>query len=297
MKIPAETRRRVLDATLAAERELCGELSVTTLADWAGLSDKHFQRAFRAVLGEAPKAYLRRLQLQRAAYLLKWSELTILEVAVRTGYDTHAGFTKAFTRAYGHNPQEFRAASGVAPYLHMGSGPGGAERLEATPLPVRIEQVPDQRVAAMRHVGPVETSVDAWKRLVPWARQRGLLGPEAVLLGVHNDYWDDNAQDSYRYDAAVVVPADFKPDDAVNMFTIHGGPVAMTEFRGSLDDADQAWRRLVDQWLPVSGLQPRSAFAYDCYPVELFTGSAFRRLLQSLTGYRATLCLPVSKYT
>lgn len=294
MAIAAETRRRVLDATLAAERELSSELSVATLAEWAGLSDKHFQRAFREVLGEAPKAYLRRLQLQHAAYLLKWSQLSILQVAVRVGYDTHAGFTKAFARAYGHTPQEFRAASDVTPYLNLTRGPSGVERIEPMPLPVRIEQVAARRVAAMRHVGPVETSIQAWRRLIPWAQSHGLLTDQAELLGLHNDYWDSNAEDSYRYDAAVVLPDGFEPDDAVNVVTLPAGPVAMTEFAGSVADEDRMWRRLVDQWMPACGYQFGATYAYDRYPPDLFTGGAFRRLLQSLTGYRATLCLPLA---
>ncbi len=294
MHLTLDTRRRVLDATLAAERDLSAALSVGTLAEWAGLSDKHFQRAFKALLGETPKAYLRRLQLQRAAYLLKWSELSILEIAIRFGYDTHAGFTKAFKRAYGHSPQVFRDARDVVPYLHPKANAGESNQLEPMALTVRIEHVPDQYVVSMRHVGPVETCVNAWRRMIPWARTRGLLHSNAVLLGIHNDYWDVNAQDAYRYDAAIVVAGDFETDDSINGFTIPGGPVAMTEFCGSIAEEDRAWKRLVDQWLPVSGLQPRIDCAYDRYPATLFSGGAFQRLVQTLTGYQATLCLPVS---
>ncbi|MEN0112055.1 MAG: AraC family transcriptional regulator [Planctomycetota bacterium] len=295
--VTAETRRRVLDAALAAERDLAAELTVDALADAVDLAPKHFHRAFRAVVGEPPQAYLRRIRLQQAAYLLKWSELSIVEVAVRFGYATHAGFTKAFAAAYGYTPAAFRAASGVTPYMRVRPGAKGADRvadLEPAPLSVRIEEVPDRRVAAMRHVGPAESCASVWRRMAPWARERGLLGPDAIVLGVHNDYWDAASEDRYRYDAAVVVPDRFEAPDDVNTFVLPGGPVAMAEFAGSVAEMDTAWRRLADLWLPASGRIPRTTQAYDRYPVDLVSGGPLRRIVQMATGVRATLCLPVT---
>ena len=296
--ISSNLRRRIIDAALAAERDSSEELSVSTLAEFAEVSDKHFQRCFRQIIGESPKSYVRRLRLQKAAYLLKWSDIPVINIAMRAGFSTHAGFTKAFVRAYSLSPQQFRESRDVMPYLFSREtdvDPTDFNDLAVSRLIVRVQQQPDWRVAAMRHIGPTEKIAEVWPRMIAWADGRSLLNEQSILLGIHNDYWDTNAEDKYRYDAAIVVPSDFTSDDEVNAFSIPAGEIAMTEFSGSLSQADVTWGRFVDQWLPVSGYQFRANFVFDHYPVELVTGGRLQNILQTLVGIRATFCIPVKK--
>jgi len=69
--ITPAVRKKFLGAAMAAERDPSVCLTVAMLAEHAGMSDKHFQRCFLAMLDESPKNYVRRLRLQIAAYLLK----------------------------------------------------------------------------------------------------------------------------------------------------------------------------------------------------------------------------------
>ncbi|MEM6655237.1 MAG: GyrI-like domain-containing protein [Planctomycetota bacterium] len=296
--VSPELRRRIIDAALAAERDLASGLSVTDLADHAGVSDKHFQRCFQSVVGESPKSYLRRIRLQHSAYLLKWSDLPVTAIAMQAGFKTHAGFTRAFSTVYSLSPQRFRDARSVAPYLSAREQPAGAlevDSLEASRLVVRLQHQPAWRVAAIRHIGPVETMAAVWPRMMAWASRRGLMSKDAIFLGIHNDYWDPIAEDRYRYDAAIVVPDDFESDDRVNTFVLPAGDVAMTEFNGSLREADAVWRRFADQWLPVSGFQLRANLAYDRYPASLMSGGLIGGIIKTLRGIRATFCMPVKK--
>jgi len=296
--ISPDLRRRIIDAALAAERDPSAELSVSALAEFAKVSDKHFQRCFRQIIGESPKAYVRRLRLQSAAYLLKWSDIPVTSIAIGAGFNTHAGFTKAFVKAYSLAPQQFREARDVMPYLssrETDADTADINDLDASRLVVRVQKQPTWRVAAMRHIGPVEKMAEVWPRMIAWATERELLNDQSILLGIHNDYWDTNAEDKYRYDAAIVVPDNFMSDDEVNTFSLPSGEVAMTEFTGSLSQADIAWRRFVDQWLPISGYQFRASFAFDRYPIELITGGFMKNILRTLLGIRATLCIPVKK--
>lgn len=283
---------------MAAERDYSADLTVSALAEYAGLSDKHFQRCFRQVIGESPKKYIRRIRLQAAAYLLKWSDITVTEVAMSAGFETHPGFNKAFVKAYGQSPVEFRGSHNVTPYLRFRrepTKPFDIDAVEATKLSVRIEDVPARRVATMRHIGPVEQTAEIWPKMIAWARERKLLHEHTEMFGIHNDYWDTNAEDRYRYDAAISVPAEFAGDESVGTFTIPAGKVAMTEFAGSLGEMDTTWRRFVDQWLPVSGFQLRTSYAFDHYPIQLITGGFVQSIIRSLTGIQATLCLPVKE--
>ncbi|MGW0232097.1 helix-turn-helix domain-containing protein [Actinopolymorpha singaporensis] len=83
----------------------------TTAADLAArlhLSRFHLDRLVSSAGGEPPAALRRRVLLERAAYRLLSTELTILDVAVEAGYGSHEAFTRAFTRAYGVGPGRYR---------------------------------------------------------------------------------------------------------------------------------------------------------------------------------------------
>src|SRR3954454_24497575 len=83
-------------------------LSVDEAAARAFLSRSHFDRVIRAVAGEPPAAFQRRVLLERAAYQLATSSLGILDIALDAGYSSHEAFVRAFRRAYGVNPSDWR---------------------------------------------------------------------------------------------------------------------------------------------------------------------------------------------
>ena len=78
------------------------------LAGVAGFSVPHFHRVFTAQVGESAASYVRRLRMQRAGRKLRMGAVDITEVALATGYDTHAAFSKAFKQQFGLSPSEFR---------------------------------------------------------------------------------------------------------------------------------------------------------------------------------------------
>jgi AraC family transcriptional regulator len=80
------------------------------LAARAYLSRCHFDRVIGAVAGESPARFRRRVLLERGAYRLITSRMTVLDVAVEAGYSSHEAFTRAFQRAYGTAPSAWRAA-------------------------------------------------------------------------------------------------------------------------------------------------------------------------------------------
>ena len=82
------------------------------LAERLHLSRSHLDRIVTAASGEAPGRLRRRILLERAAFRLLEGELGILDVALEAGYASHEAFTRAFRRAYGDAPSDWRAAPG-----------------------------------------------------------------------------------------------------------------------------------------------------------------------------------------
>ena len=83
-------------------------LDLKTLANEAALSDFHFHRIFKALKGEAIGGYITRLRLEATARLLRYTALTIEEIAFNIGYETPASLSKAFKKQYGISPTEYK---------------------------------------------------------------------------------------------------------------------------------------------------------------------------------------------
>lgn len=297
-EIHPDTVRRILDARLLLEANLTSEYAVKTLAATAKMSPFHFQRTFRRVVGESVANHVRRLRLERASLVLRNSETPVTNIALDSGFDTHAGFTHAFTKLFGLSPTTYRDRHDVRPFirqLHEGRPTTDAETLARCPLTVTLLDVPDRTLAVMRFVGSTQQLPSIWPKMISWCDGHGLNREDSEFLGLHHDDWETTVADSYRYDAAVVVEEGFRPYGDVAIFRQSGGLVAMTAFEGSLLSLDRTWKQFTREWLPASGYQFRLSYVYDVYPADLVTGSLLQTVVRSLTGIRAKLCIPISR--
>jgi len=75
------------------------------------LSRAQCDRIVRTAAGETPASFQRRVLLERAAYRLRTTRVTILTAATEAGYASHEAFTRAFQRAYGDSPARWRRRS------------------------------------------------------------------------------------------------------------------------------------------------------------------------------------------
>jgi AraC-like DNA-binding protein len=97
------------------------------LAQEAGLSRTALAEKFRDAMGETPLAHLRTLRLQKAMQLLGEPRRKLDDVARAVGYQDAFGFSKAFKRAVGVSPGEFRrrdAAERASPWRWGASATG-----------------------------------------------------------------------------------------------------------------------------------------------------------------------------
>ena len=83
-------------------------LDLKTLAEVAALSEFHFHRVFKALKGESIGAHISRLRIEAAARLLRYSALSIEDIAFNIGYETPAALSKAFKNQYGITPTQYR---------------------------------------------------------------------------------------------------------------------------------------------------------------------------------------------
>ena len=93
------------------ETHLTEEWSLETLAREAGYSPYHFARLFRKATGRSVMEYVRDKRIDAAAERLRQGK-TVMETTLSVGFDTHAGFTKAFGNRVGCPPSAYAAHIG-----------------------------------------------------------------------------------------------------------------------------------------------------------------------------------------
>ena len=97
--------RRVLDYIA---QHLDEDITVAQLAGVACLSPFHFARMFRATIGIAPHRYVSQQRLERAMVLLAAGKRPLSDIALSCQFSSQASFNRAFRRATGVTPGEYR---------------------------------------------------------------------------------------------------------------------------------------------------------------------------------------------
>lgn len=82
------------------------DLKLDEIAAIAQLSPYHFLRLFKRSMGVTPHQYILQCRLNQAKYLLQHSNLSIVEIATRTGFSDQSHFTRYFKRIVGTTPKQ-----------------------------------------------------------------------------------------------------------------------------------------------------------------------------------------------
>lgn len=88
------------------EENLTTEISTEELAKIARFSEYHFCHLFSDIVGMPVVAYITKRRIQHAIYTISQTG-RMIDVALAYGFETHAGFYKAFKREFGCSPSKF----------------------------------------------------------------------------------------------------------------------------------------------------------------------------------------------
>ena len=82
--------------------------NLETLAAESNISYDWFRKAFKEIIGVAPGQYLLDLKIQKAAQMLRQTNLTISEIALKTGFDNEFYFSRMFKIKMVCTPSSYR---------------------------------------------------------------------------------------------------------------------------------------------------------------------------------------------
>ena len=111
-------------------------ITLSTLAKVSGYSPYHVAHLFRSLLGIGPLTYLRKLRLTEASVRLRDRSEPILTLAFDFQFDSHEGFTRAFSKQFGLSPSAYRETTPpirhFKPFL-LPQGPQGEPIMNPSP--------------------------------------------------------------------------------------------------------------------------------------------------------------------
>jgi AraC family transcriptional regulator len=255
-----------LDAPLDPER----------LADVANLSVFHFHRIFSGLVGETLGEHVRRLRLERAAGELRRTNFSVLDIALRAGYEAHEPFTRAFRDRFGMPPSAYRKVDEPLAFppalcsVHFGSDVAVSRFVplqeDSNMIEVRIEKLPARRLLALTHTGAYETIGQSFEKVVGAAATAGLLGSDVTAVGIYYDNPDMTPQELLCSHAGVIVQPGVRPEpDGFELLELDAGEFAIGVHRGPYRTLPGSYQWLFGQWLPSSGREPAHAPVQEVY--------------------------------
>ena len=219
-------------------------LDLKTLANEAALSDFHFHRIFKALKGEAIGGYITRLRLEATARLLRYTALTIEEIAFNIGYETPASLSKAFKKQYGISPTEYRTNKDT--YIMKKEIINPDLALKA-PKIVTLEPKNLIYVALTGAYGSLDYG-KAYEQLWAVIKAQKLFtkGIESICISYDDPKITEGALQ--RSDVCLAIHKPTIPQEEVSCKTLAGGKYAVSFYQGSYENLSQVYDTAV-RWV------------------------------------------------
>lgn len=103
-----EWMKLIGDSIQYIENHLLDDISVEDIAKHIGISSFYYQKGFSMLCGFTVAEYIRNRRLALAGNEIIGTDHTIIDIALKYGYDSPDSFTKAFTRFHGSTPTAVR---------------------------------------------------------------------------------------------------------------------------------------------------------------------------------------------
>ncbi len=260
------------------EANLERQITLRQLAGAAGYSPWHAARLFKEATGVTPFDYIRALRLTKAALRLRDNGGKVIDVALDFVFDSHAGFTRAFSKQFGIPPKRYsqktppiklfipqKALSTYLYYHKEETMPMSDKQTKA--IFVQVIERPARNVLLLRgkkaeeyfaYCG--EVGCDVWNVLT--SLKGALYEPIGMWLPKHLI-----KPGTSKYVQGVEVPLDYSNTVPNGYDLIELPPCTMMVFQGEPYDDDDFKEAIGEIWAHVKTFDPK-LYGYDWAPED-----------------------------
>ncbi len=242
MSLSDNHQKKINRSLIYIQNHLGNKLSLNTISEVANLSPYHFHRIFKSYSGENLHDYIKRLRLEKAAFMINHSSRPITEIGLSSGYETPASFSKAFKFRFGIPPRSFRKNEIYE-----------LEQPEESLQQPTLSTLQPQQVFFRRETGCYQqAATKAWRSLMTHAYSTGLIGEETQALGITYDCPYITEENKIRYDACISLKRTASEQQSSYIQTIAGGRYAIFRHIGAYEKIDSLYRYIYGKWLTQS---------------------------------------------
>ena len=261
-----------ISAVSRMQKHIVENLDDVTLDDLcaaAGYSKYHAVRMFKEATGKTPGDYIRALRLTRAAEGLRDSGRKIIDAAMSSGFESHDGFTRAFSRQFNITPIRYSRETPpvryfvhypIESYYHLKDGEKAMqnEKVSRTVTVTAVER-PARKLALLRakstsggdYFAYCEEMGCEWEGLLGSISEK--FAPPA-LLTLPQNFVVSGASDTA---AGVEVPADYAKPIPSEYDIIDLPPCTMLFFNGAPYEDENDFCIAIDiVWEAVDNYNP-----------------------------------------
>lgn len=276
--------KTIEDALTFIEANITEDLTVSRIAKDVNTSAFYFQKGFSMLCGYTVGEYVRMRRLSIAGEELISSDVKIIDLAVKYGYDSADSFTKAFTRFHGSTPTDLRREGGTAKSfapLHITLTLDGGNMME-----YKIEKKPAFKVMGVSKVfgyGEGKTQIPKFWDDVFSNNTHNVMGVYGVCLD------DELPGDQFLY----MIADDFVADKAsgLDVKEIAEHTWAVFPCRGALPNSLQDVNsQIFNQWLPASSYEIAAG-----YNIEFYSDASKCKLGTKDPDYYCEIWIPVKE--
>ncbi|MCL2857319.1 MAG: AraC family transcriptional regulator [Oscillospiraceae bacterium] len=264
------------------------EITMHDLSRIAGYSLWHSMRIFKEFLGKTPFEYIRALRLTAAVRELRDLGEKVIDVALNSGFGSHDGFTRAFSKQFDITPKKYRQEKPpvgcftyypIRDYYLYTKKRNGKEMKNAFSTTVTVQAVnrPSRKLILLRSQNATDYLSFCEENGCDW---EGLLGSisekfdNVAILELPANLVKDGTS---ACAAGVEVPQDYSKPLPAGYETIDLSPCTMLYFCGTPFDNEEDFCKAIDVvFESIETYQPEGfgyAFSDDIAPKFNFGAS------------------------
>ena len=279
--------KAVEDAIEYIEENITEDLTIAGIASQVNLSAFYFQKGFAMLCGYTVGEYIRMRRLSLAGSELLSSDVKVIDVAVKYGYDSSDSFTKAFTRFHGSTPTDVRknrASLKSFARLHIKLSLEGGSVME-----YRIEEKAAFKVMGISKVFSYESAntdiPKYWDEVYVGASQKLVMGMYGICFDA------EMSGNQFRYMIADDLQEEAAAERNLEEYEIPAHTWAIFPCRGPMPLAlQEVNRKIFSEWLPASRYE-----LSEGYNIEYYSNAADYKEGTSDPEYYAEVWIPVKE--
>ncbi len=275
------------------EEHITEPIDIGNIARVMNISGYYYQKLFNVLCGFGVGEYIRNRRLALAGSELMATDERVIDIALKYGYDTPEGFTRAFTRFHGVPPSAVRRGSPVKSFAKLcvtiivkGGSTMNYKVVTKESFKV-LEKVEEQSIADEQNLNTIP---QFWTRSHEDGTVRRLLELTSDRSYIFGICYGNTPSDSKTFDYSIAarVAGNFKETDVPAGFRLSEIPKrtwVVFECVGAMSGAIQElWHKIITEFFPSSPYKPT-------YEMDI---EAYTEGNMSLDTYKSEIWVPVT---